>query len=168
MTPAFLAVKNTWTTFLVALLCILVSTSFTKAPRHLRPFYGTYEVTTTIVDPTPPDQEVIYNGAGTATHLGKSTLYAHSFIHRPTNQFYGTATLAAANGDEVHMNFTGSTTYFDNGTVFIERHYTITGGTGRFTAASGALDGNSWGTAGYPPGSVSSFNRITFEGSITY
>lgn len=168
MTHSFFPAKNTRTTFLAVLFYLLVGTSFTKDPWHLRPFHGTFEVTTTVVDPTPPDQEVIYDGAGTATHLGKSTFYAHSFVNRPANQFHGTATLTAANGDDIYTEFTGSTTYFDNGTVYIERHYTITGGSGRFEEASGELDGNSWGTAGYPPGSVSSFSRITFTGEISY
>lgn len=166
MTPAFFA--SGWKTFGAVLLCLLVGTGFTNDPQHLRPFQGIYELTTTIVDPTPPDQEVIYNGWGVATHLGKSTFYAHSFIDRPSNTFAGTATLTAANGDELHMDFTGSTHYYDNGTVFIERHYTITDGTGRFAGAAGNLDGNSWGTAGSPPGSVSHFNRITFEGALSY
>lgn len=168
MTLSFIAPLRTWKALFAGLLCILVSAGFTNDSRHPRPFHGTYQTTTTIVDPTPPDQEIMVQGTGTATHLGRSTLDSYSYIDRPTNQFHGTATLTAANDDELHMTFYGSTTYPGDGTVFIERHYTITGGTGRFAGASGSLASYSTGTAGNPPGSVSNFNRISFEGAISY
>jgi hypothetical protein len=78
----------------------------------------------------------------------------------------GEPVFTAANGDQLFATFTGTATSIGENTLDIVRHYEITGGTGRFSDASGYFTGNSVGMLdekGDPlPGS------ITFEGYIIY
>lgn len=86
-------------------------------------------------------------GTGTFSHLGKST-YTLSFTSTVTGPttiaVSGTGTVVAPNGDQVFATFTGTGTspslvpvvgqILDSTVVF-----TITGGTGRFSDATGTL-----------------------------
>ena len=86
-------------------------------------------------------------GDGTAliSHLGRST-YRDSFTVRPTGPntlaITGVATFTAANGDQLYATLAASGTLTGlavGDTGHITGAFTITGGTGRFANASGAL-----------------------------
>jgi hypothetical protein len=77
--------------------------------------------------------------AGTLTHLGKFTSQITSFAFTPTGAV-DTFTLTAANGDEVFISEALTITGFDTSTGLFTftTEGVITGGTGRFTGATGA------------------------------
>ena len=76
------------------------------------------------------------SGIGTATHLGKFDFMAHDdesgfpFIS-------GLVTITAANGDQIFATHSGTVTDLGNGFLEVPLQHIITGGTGRFSGASG-------------------------------
>jgi hypothetical protein len=81
---------------------------------------------------------VIYtadSGSGTATHLGRFTMTAGETVDSMTVR-NGTFTLAAANGDTVSGTYSGTIL---PGLVGYHVSGPITGGTGRFAGATGAI-----------------------------
>lgn len=153
------------------LFCFLLSAGFKQAPKHPRPFHGTYDLTVTIVDPNPPQQKITVSGTGNATHLGRSDYFAETTIDQSGTSltFNGTAILTAANGDELHTSFTG-TAKQTGSTVTITRMFLIDpeSSTGRFHGATGSFTGNSIGTAADTPIGIPNFGDITLEGTINY
>lgn len=100
------------------------------------PFKGTFEATET---GQPQGDTLLVNlvGSGNATQLGRFTLTAQ-FTVVLTLASSGTATWTAANGDRVFTTVTGQGV-ISGGTATSVETYTITGGTGRFTDASGSI-----------------------------
>jgi hypothetical protein len=92
-----------------------------------------------LVEPVSDDTvRIVAQGRG--THLGRYTSFAKVTIvpQGPGNPpaFDGSATFVAANGDQLHVDYSGVVTNpFPNGEG--EGAYQITGGTGRFGQASG-------------------------------
>lgn len=173
MTRFFFTLLNTrnWPLGFAAALCIFLNMGFSKDAPHPRPFAGTYATTITILDSTLPHQQTLVYGTGTATHLGRSQYEATTYIDRSTvpTHFEGDAVFTAADGDELHTSYTGTTIPLGGGRVYILRHFDVTqGSTGRFVGASGSFTGISYGLAATTPSGVSSFSSIRFEGSITY
>lgn len=85
-------------------------------------------------------------GTARLSHLGRSTLsltFTITLTGPSTFSVAGTATITAANGDQLFTNFTGSgeaTGAFGVGqTSETTAVHTVTGGTGRFADASGTL-----------------------------
>jgi hypothetical protein len=111
----------------------------------------------------PPVQSVRSFGNGIATHMGKTSFEAASTVNftvQPAT-INGTAILTAANGDELHTSFTG-TTATAAGTATGNFVHTITGGTGRFSNASGTFKATSIHNLATQKGVLS------FEGEIDY
>ncbi len=75
-------------------------------------------------------------GTGEATHLGRFTVTYEVEINLLTNTSIGSAHFVAANGDSVFTEFTGEGTADPE--VVLET-YTIIGGTGRFSLATGSF-----------------------------
>lgn len=103
---------------------------------------GTVTITPFVGDPDF-DVHVEIDGGGTATHLGKFRVSApHDVDRRPPpnpSLALGQYLLTAANGDEVYAEFTGQSTLFAPGVLYIEETATIVGGTGRFAGATGTF-----------------------------
>jgi hypothetical protein len=84
-------------------------------------------------------------GSGTFSHLGKTTYtlnFTFALTGPTTVAISGTGTLVAANGDQVFVTFTGTSTVPSpvpavGQTAETTLVSTITGGTGRFSDASG-------------------------------
>jgi len=77
---------------------------------------------------------------GTATQLGKFEVVVWAevdFSSVPVTGV-GTATLVAANGDEVYADVSGYSEFVEPGVVRIIENAVITGGTGRFAGATGS------------------------------
>ncbi len=112
---------------------------------------------------TPPLQSVRSFGSGIATHMGKTSFEAFSTVNFSVQPavINGTATLKAANGDELYTSFTG-TTATAAGTATGNFVHHITGGTGRFADASGTLTASSIHNLSTQKGVLS------FEGEIDY
>jgi hypothetical protein len=171
MTNFFTATKSITTgkgIIWVLLLFILASTSFKTEPRHPRPFRGTIYTTVDVLDGEEPILLYHVTGVGTLTHLGKTRFESETTIDLSADpdQVTGSPTFTAANGDQLYTTFTGTATPIDENTSIIERHFEITGGTGRFADATGQFTGTSISPlagSGTPEPS-----SIIIEGTISY
>ena len=108
---------------------------------------------------TPSQWISTSSGTGTITHLGRVTWTTEHCFQLFAGTF-GDADLVitAANGDELFGTYDGVMT---GDTTFAEM-LIITGGTGRFSGATGTIDEVGW----FDP--VSGYMEITGAGSITY
>jgi hypothetical protein len=80
-------------------------------------------------------------GDGHGTQIGGFTYTADITVDDETGDGAGTAAWTAANGDQIFANTTGGILVadFPNGRITIGEAQVITGGTGRFSGASGAI-----------------------------
>ena len=83
---------------------------------------------------------VVFVGTGNATELGQySATYPHQ-VDLTTGIEEGDMVLVAANGDEIHAHVVGPSWPTDQpGIIQADTVATITGGTGRFADATGAV-----------------------------
>ena len=106
------------------------------------PFHGKFEgerTERTVLTPTTVLDR--WDMAGTATQLGKFAIVVWAevdFSSVPVTGV-GTATLVAANGDQVYADISGYSEFVEPGVVRIIEHAVITGGTGRFAGATGTF-----------------------------
>src|SRR5262249_6602706 len=104
------------------------------------PFKGSLEgdVTRGAVD--FPFVDVLVEGTGNGTHLGKFTFVFPHTVHIPTRTAAGTYYLVAANGDTLTADATGlATPIAGTAILHIEETLTIPGGTGQFAGATGSV-----------------------------
>lgn len=106
-------------------------------------FKGSFEgaLTQRVPHPAPPVFLDQIESTGTATHLGRFELVelAEVDFGIVPPQAQGVALLVAANGDTLTAVFTGSSVSVGPGLVLITEDAIITGGTGRFSGASGSF-----------------------------
>lgn len=124
---------------------------------------GTFETISTPLS-DPPVQEVRITGEGTLTHLGKTTFVAIStitLVPPPPFLLNGTSVFKVR-GEEIHTEFEGTSVPQEGGLVLVKMYHTITGGTGRFSLATGALTGTTLTDRNDPKGVVE------IEGKIRY
>jgi hypothetical protein len=76
-------------------------------------------------------------GTGNATHLGRFTFTADITVDDATGKGVGTVIWTAANGDQIFAHTTGEVVLLDFPNITIRETQIITGGTGRFSGASG-------------------------------
>ncbi len=129
------------------------------------PFRGTLSTThTAVYDPATNIEIVHLVGDGAATHLGRYTWVSDIvFADLPTLAGSETTTLTAANGDMLFAAGTAEGTPSEDGqSISSVETLTITGGTGRFTGATGSFVLRQAGLAPDRPSSGS------FEGSIRF
>ncbi len=119
------------------------------------PFKGRAHETITSAVPMADGLHVTTEGSGQATHLGRFLRFAEGVIH-DDGTVVGTVVFIAANLDELCLDIDGGFT--PAGTL--EGTYTITGGTGRFSDASGSA-----AFVGIPDGI---HIALTFDGTISY
>jgi hypothetical protein len=107
------------------------------------------------------------SGAGHATHLGRVTLATTEIIDFASSPgtlliLDGRMVMVAANGDELRWSYSGTGTLPPDadGNIALSGTFVITGGTGRFSDASGS--GTFTGVGG--PSSAS----VYYLGTITY
>jgi hypothetical protein len=128
-----------------------------------RPFKGYADVVITSVDPVPPfPPEFLLLSAsatGEATHLGLYSRTETLTLKLADGTVTGSIVFTAANGDELWADVAGGFTALDLSTA--EGTYTFTGGTGRFTNASG---GAVFAAVAVGAGQY----EVTFEGVIQY
>jgi hypothetical protein len=142
---------------------------------------------TALGKPGGTDRPVHGNGSGTTvvdlgtlafaldstsvvSHVGQSTLHIDGVI-TPTGPstftVAGPLTLTAANGDQLFGDFSGSGTGFGGSTGTTAT--TITGGTGRFTGASGSVSGPFTQTPISTDGVTNTFaTTFSLSGTISY
>jgi hypothetical protein len=85
-------------------------------------------------------EEVVIGGIGRATQLGAYTYTATECFDAVSGAFAGSATLTAANGDEITGTYQGQVSgTADPGVITYQEMLELTGGTGRFAGATGRL-----------------------------
>ncbi len=144
---------------------ISVPASQVPAPqKNTVPIKGSYSTVSEALTP-PPFVQIRITGTGQSSHLGKGSFVALSMLNLSTPPPFtigGTTTFYAANGDEFYTTFTGTSTPLGDGVMEVEMTHEITGGTGRFTNATGNLTGYT------VAGLVNPNAHITYEGTISY
>jgi hypothetical protein len=102
-----------------------------------------------------------FAAAGRLSHLGNSTVtLSHCFVSPLCVE--GSATIIAANGDELYTTYEQCIVGGDGSFSYVEGTYTITGGTGRFEGASGS------GTQKSVFNNVTGSGVATVDGTIVY
>jgi hypothetical protein len=117
------------------------------ASAHQVPFSASYSGTAILTSPT----SATFSGMGTATHLGTSTNEAYSVVTGPDSSCPGGLannhyeTLTAANGDTLSLISYDVGCPMGPGQFHGIGHWVVTGGTGRFSGATGqgSFDGHS-------------------------
>jgi len=122
---------------LVAAFAVSLASVAVSAVAAETPFKGTVNAVET-VEVVVPTLSVTRDGTGTAPSLGKFTVHITLEVNIPTGHATGAATFTAANGDTLTATVDGQGTPTTTpGVVSIVEVYTITGGTGRFSDATG-------------------------------
>jgi uncharacterized protein YdeI (BOF family) len=124
---------------LLAVAAVSPAAAFGKAKGTDRPVSGKTTSTTT-VDIAPPGSGTSV-GVGQISHLGRTTFtndFTSVTITGETVSFTLTGIIVAANGDEIFTTGIGTGTLTATGSE-ATLVSTITGGTGRFTDASGTI-----------------------------
>ena len=106
------------------------------------PFEGSLDAVVTITPINPPVVSVHLEGTGNASHLGRYTFEMTAVVNQATRTQAGPApiVITAANGDTITAEGSGGqATLVAPGVLSIVDPATITGGTGRFAGASGAI-----------------------------
>ncbi len=108
----------------------------------------------------------IFVGTGPVTHMGNTTHTITLTLEAPIAPGlypgYGTNTLVAANGDTVDIAYVG---ILDATTGGAGGRFTVTGGTGRFSGASGGGIFAALVDLSFPSGQPMTY---TFDGGISY
>jgi len=99
---------------------------------------------------------VVVEATGNSTHLGSFTRTEYIYFG-PNGAISGNLIFKAANGDELWADFSGQFTSLTTA----EGTYTITGGTGRFSDATGSVT-----FAATTPDGIHA--AVSFEGPINY
>ncbi len=114
----------------MAAMILTAAFAIPAAAQNQVPFNGTFQGSDTVT-PTP---SIVTNATGTGTLVGKFSLFD---IFTPTPS-PDTGQWIAANGDSIYTTFVASAEFGPVVATITEIH-TITGGTGRFTGASGSF-----------------------------
>lgn len=124
------------------------------------PFKASYKTNPQVVGVANGILTLAITGEGKATHLGKSTWYADSWVD--TNQFpflqTGDMEFTAANGDQLFGTFSGTAIPDASGKVNFEGTYEITGGSGRFEGATGSGNYSGW--------ALGDVGQLEFDGTL--
>jgi len=105
------------------------------------PFRGVWQgVTISAVPQSPNTVLVVASGKGTATRLGQFQMTSPHLTYLSTLQVEGTQTFTAANGDLLFATVSGQFVPDAEGNLDATLSGVITGGTGRFSGATGSYD----------------------------
>ena len=128
-----------------------------------RPFKGSCSVT--FNPPSFPPPAIHHQtdvGTCQLTELGRTDFYGEQDINFAAGSQSGWRRLTAANGDELYVNHTGTSSLIAPGLVGFRAQMTVVGGTGRFAGATGSSVGI--GTANLATNSTS----VAIDGWIRY
>ncbi len=129
--------KIVFLTTVVLLLVTLAGTAFPALAARERRIKGSLWAAETN-EVVPPTLYVSGAGSGNATQLGRYAISFQAEVNLPTLSGPVSATLTAANGDQLFAEGWGQATPTGQpNRVSIVEEYTITGGTGRFADATG-------------------------------
>lgn len=127
-----------------AILLLVVNIALAQAALagDYLPFHGsdvgTFDVPGTCGDGS---LQVVIAGSGSATHLGRYSYQANECFNPVTGAFSGVPTITAANGDQLFGTYTGQVSPTTTANVVsYNEQLEISGGTGRFSGASGVFE----------------------------
>ena len=124
---------------ILALLSIVAATPTSAA--NERPFKGSWSGETISAELTnPPVVSIVAEGEGQLTHLGRYFMTSPHTTDVSTGLTIGEQIFTAANGDTLTAFCEGSPQFQQNGTVVGGLDCDITGGTGRFSGATGSYE----------------------------
>ena len=157
---------------LLRMLCpalLMVSAIAAAAPLSSRsagtvPFRASFGTQFQVNSAQGPILHIAVQGQGNALHMGRSqTFTTNQIVDLTTGATTATYTVVAANGDTAVFQDVFTATQTSGGVTF-EGTYTIVGGSGRFSGAtgSGALDGSAVFT-----GQNVGVGEFTFNGNIS-
>jgi hypothetical protein len=159
-------------TIILALLAVAAlspATALGKAHGTDRPVQGKTTSTTTVDFATGTG---ISDGTGQLSHIGASTFhndFSGFTVTGNTFNWTQTATIVAANGDEIFATAVGTGTLLPNNASEATLVSTITGGTGRFADASGTLTTRISSVLVSQVGTtITSHDTETHQGRISY
>ncbi len=119
---------------------LLSSTAYSAADK-LVPFEGTWAGVTTSADLSGfPFVEVVAEGTGNISHLGRSNMISPHVNDAFTGEIYGDQLFTAANGDTLTAWCTGWGYPQADGSVEGLLSCDFTGGTGRFDGVTGSYE----------------------------
>jgi hypothetical protein len=126
---------------LVVAVGLLVVSSGSALASQTVPFRGMDRGGFTIPGECADGAQVVIGGVGTATGLGRYGFTSVECFNPDTGAFAGTPTFIGADGDTLTGSYEGTVGGTDDPNVITyDEELTITGGTGRFADATGALD----------------------------
>ena len=129
----------------LALLAVLAlaGSAAAEGQRKQVPFRGRLEGIATVAPLAPPFVAVNIEGGGRATRLGHFEVSIPHVTNRSNGTAVGSYEFTAANGDTLTADFTSQVAPTDvPGVISVAVTATITGGTGRFAAATGSFVGD--------------------------
>ena len=134
-----------WISLVVALFAVLVTVPQPASATSLVPFRAIMFERVISLDICAPMQRCpISEGSGQATHLGKTSETVAVIVDLAHPDAAGCfpevrkTIFTAANGDQIMMTSTGKSCSTGPTTVTAVDSYVVTGGTGRFSGASGS------------------------------
>ena len=141
-----------------------------------RPWKESYHSTGTITaDARCPSPLLLesYQGGGTATHAGKYDIVNSHCLDPATGALTnGTFVKTAANGDQLFGIYVGSASVIQTpapiGIFGISGTITFTGGTGRFTGATGTTSMSGTERADFSQNPIATQVELTMVGEISY
>jgi hypothetical protein len=148
---------------LAIVACVLLS-AVTAAAAEQVPFRGVWAGQTDSATPVGPNVVlVVSSGSGQATHLGRFTMVSPHFTFLDTLEVAGQQFFTAANGDTLTAVFSGQFVPNADGNLEATLPALITGGTGRFSGATGSFDFHIIAR----PAAFGFDSTATFTGTIT-
>ena len=154
---------------MAAVLAALTLSGTATAGNPIVPFKGQSSGTVTTVG-FDPDLGVVSthgDGQGEATHLGHFTVTneVSIYVFTPTGVAIGNWTYVTANGDKLFVHMVGS-----GGPDPLQGvgTFTITGGTGRFTGASGSYQQIITFASNPAETPVVGYSDVLYNGNISY
>lgn len=154
---------NAFNVCLLVTAAILFGLPEKAAAKEEAPFKARF-VTEVSATPAPPLLYLEITGEGQASHMGRTFTYTdNQVVNLITGAATATYTLVAANGDKVVVAIELQANFVADGVTFAGT-YVVTGGTGRFSGAtgSGALHG-----AAVPTSATAHIGWFEMAGSLT-
>jgi hypothetical protein len=144
----------------------LSATSSADGTSRMRPLKGTFELYPQVLPGSAfPVQYIRIEGFGELSHLGKTSFVNLStLVLTPPAPFIstGTSVMTAANGDQIYTTFRGVHVPQEDGSLLVTITHTITGGTGRFSDASGEYTAVTYSIPGVVPGMMEITGEIAY------
>ncbi len=125
---------------LLIALALVLSLAGPASAGDLVPFRGSLDGVATVTPLGPTAVSVHIEATGTGSHLGRYAVAVPHLVNPQTRIASGSYVFTAANGDRLTASFSGQASLTATpGVLTIVESATITGGTGRFSDATGSF-----------------------------